>query len=105
MRKLLLRPAVLCCLLTFMINCRLHAQWVSIPDTSFGKWLSTHGYNSCLQGNSITGWQMDTTCPAVINSTSVSCYNIGIRNLSGIQYFDKLKNLVCRSNLLTSLPA
>ncbi len=83
----------------------LQAQWVSIPDTNFGKWLNTNGYSQCLQGNSNVGWQMDTTCGAVVNETMVICYESGIQNIDGIQYFDKLDRLVCALNQLTSLPA
>ncbi len=81
------------------------AQWVSIPDTNFGKWLNTNGYNMCLQGNSTVGWQMDTTCNEVVNNTYVSCFSNNIKNIEGIQYFDNLKVLYCSGNVLTSLPA
>ncbi|MES2619646.1 MAG: T9SS type A sorting domain-containing protein [Bacteroidota bacterium] len=80
------------------------AQWVSIPDTNFGTWLNTNGYSACLQGNNGVGWQMDTTCPAVVNATYVSCSHTNISDLTGIQYFDSLKNLNCSSNSLNTLP-
>jgi uncharacterized repeat protein (TIGR01451 family) len=80
------------------------AQWVSIPDTNFGKWLNTNGYNMCLQGNSISGWQMDTTCNELVSDTTLDCSNIAISNIDGIQYFDSLKKLRCNLNNLSSLP-
>ncbi len=75
------------------------AQFVTIPDANFRTWLNTHGYASCMNGN-----QMDTTCSAVVNATSVSCNNASITNLTGISY-DSLKTLSCYSNQLTALPS
>ncbi len=69
------------------------AQYVTIPDTNFRNWLNTHGFASCMNGS-----QMDTTCSAVVNATSISCNNSGVVNLTGIQYFDNLQYLNCRSN-------
>ncbi len=80
------------------------AQWVSIPDTNFGKWLNIF-YPACMQGNSSIGWQMDTICPDVVNDTMVSCTNRSIYDLIGISYFDNLKYLYCASNQLSNLPA
>ena len=81
------------------------AQWVSIPDTNFGKWLNTNGYNMCLQGNSTVGWQMDTTCNEVVSATSIDCQYQNIIDLEGIQYFDSLVYLGCIYNQLTTLPS
>jgi len=95
-------------LLAFFISATAlsaQAQWVSIPDTNFGKWLNTHGYSLCLQGNSSVGWEMDTTCNEVVSDTSINCSSRSIKNLEGIQYFDNLKDLSCSYNELTSLPS
>jgi len=81
------------------------AQWVSIPDTNFGMWLNTNGYDMCLQGDNTVGWELDTTCNKVVSDTIVYCTYSGIQSIEGIQYFDKLKNLYCDANQLTSLPA
>ncbi len=80
------------------------AQWVSIPDTNFGNWLNSPPLSACLQGNSTVGWQLDTTCSWVMSTTSVSCNNKNIRNLTGIQYFDNLRVLSCQVNQLTNFP-
>ncbi len=80
------------------------AQWVSIPDSNFGKWLFYNGYSQCLQGDSVVGWQMDTTCNAVITATQVDCSYRLIEDLTGIQYFDNLHSLSCVQNHLTTLP-
>lgn len=74
----------------------LHSQWVSIPDSNFGKWLNTNGYNQCLQGNSTTGWQMDTTCNAVVNAISIDCDSSSIIDLTGLEHFDALDSLSCQ---------
>lgn len=79
------------------------SQWVSIPDTNFGKWLNTNGYSQCLQGNSMVGWEMDTTCNAVTTAQYMYCYNNGIKNLEGVQYFSGLKELYCYGNNLSFL--
>ncbi len=102
MKNLPYTRSVLFALLLLSISA--NAQWVNLPDTNFGTWLSTTHFSGCVQGNNSTGWQLDTTCPAVVNAATVSCYGHGIRNLWGIQFFDRLQTLVCRDNLLTSLP-
>ncbi len=79
------------------------AQWVSIPDTNFGTWLNT-SYPGCMQGSNAIGWQMDTSCPAVMWDVPVHCNNQNIYDLTGIQYFDNLGVLNCSHNQLNSLP-
>ncbi len=86
---------------TFLIS---SAQWVSIPDTNFGTWLNTNGYSACMQGNNTTGWQMDTSCPAVVGATLIDCDNSNITDLTGIQYFNNLTVFACSYNQLTWLP-
>lgn len=75
------------------------AQWVTIPDANFVAWL-TANYPSCMNGN-----QMDNSCSAIINETSVDVSGLNISNLSGIQYFINLQSLNCSSNQLTTLPS
>ena len=81
------------------------AQWVSIPDTNFGDWLNTNGFDMCLQGNSTVGWQMDTTCNKVVSAYTIDCSYSNLKSLEGIKYFDNLKELDCASNQLASLPS
>ncbi len=101
MKKHLLRT-----LLLIVVYCQLpvagKAQWVSIPDTVFGAWLDTSGYSTCMQGDNTVGWQMDTTCSAVVNATTLSCAYKHIKNLSGIEYFDHLDTLICNDNSVIS---
>src|SRR4051812_22736485 len=80
------------------------AQYVAIPDANFGTRLNTHGYSSCLTGNSGIGWNLDTTCSAVTTEDSITCRNANISNLSGIQYFRSLKVLICSDNRLITIP-
>lgn len=91
-------------LLITAISFYSQAQWVSIPDTNFGTWLNTNGFSSCMQGNNQTGWQMDTTCSAVVNQQMLFCSNSSIRDLTGITYFDNIGLLDCSNNFLVSLP-
>ena len=88
------------CLMSFVS----HAQWVSIPDDNFGTWLNSNGYSACMQGNNTIGWQMDTTCNAVISAGEVNCSFQQIIDLTGIQYFDNLDTLDCEANQLNILP-
>ncbi len=99
------RSLVLSCLFVLGSCFYSKAQWVSIPDTNFGTWLDTSGYSQCIQGNNTVGWQMDTTCNAVLNETVLNCNDAEISDLTGIQYFDNLYTLSCMGNYLSSLPS
>ena len=60
----------------------LKAQYVTIPDPNFAAWLQTN-VPSAMMGN-----QMDTTSLAVITTTNITVENLGIGDLTGLQYFD-----------------
>src|SRR5688572_23912336 len=75
------------------------AQFVTIPDSNFVNWLNGNGYSQCMNGN-----QLDTTCNAVQNSTSLNCKNAGINDLTGVHYFKMLQDIDCSINYLTALP-
>lgn len=94
MKTRLLAIAMLLCA-TFFAK----AQYITIPDANFLAWLNNNGFSQCLVGN-----QMDTTCPAVMNTTQVSCTNKSIADITGIQYFDALRILYCSNNSISSLP-
>lgn len=78
---------------------QVKAQFVTIPDTNFVDWLNVNGYSSCLSGN-----QMDTTCSAIVNTTSINISFTSISDLTGITYFDSLKYLASMEGVLTFLP-
>jgi hypothetical protein len=80
------------------------AQYVAIPDSNFGNWLYAHGDSTCLTGNSISGYQLDTTCTIILQTSVVDCSGDSIADLTGIQYFKNLGSLFCERNVLTSLP-
>ncbi len=75
-------------------------HYVTIPDTAFVSWLHGHGYAGCMSGN-----QLDTTCNAVLTATTMKCYSVPIRDLTGIQYFKNLDTLDCYNDSLYSIPA
>jgi hypothetical protein len=75
------------------------AQFVIIPDANFASWLQTN-IPSAMNGN-----QMDTTNMAITTHTYLNIPNLGISDLSGVQFFDSLKALDCGYNQLTSLPS
>ncbi len=79
------------------------AQWVNIPDSNFGKWL-TANYPTCMQGDPQVGFQMDTSCGVIVNEQYVDCNNMYISDLDGIQHLKSLGYLDCHSNLLSYIP-
>ena len=74
--------------------------WVTIPDANFANYLQSI-IPAAMNGN-----QMDITNPLVTTSThTISAVNLGISNLTGIQYFTSLAFLNCDNNYtLTFLP-
>jgi fimbrial isopeptide formation D2 family protein len=86
------------CLFLLSATC-LKAQYVTIPDTNFVKYL-TINHPQCMVGS-----QMDTTCQGIISLGYIDLDNKGIASLEGIQYFDNLQYLLCKYNTLTGLPA
>ena len=103
MKKIYLSRFLFLCSLCLTLS-TARAQYVAIPDSNFGNWLLNSGYSSCLMGNSVSGFQLDTTCSIVTSATSVSCFYSNISDLTGIQYFHHLTYLYCDSNHLTALP-
>jgi uncharacterized repeat protein (TIGR01451 family) len=79
------------------------AQWVSIPDTAFGRWLNNN-YPTCMAWNSQIGFQMDTSCNGILNAKQVDCSSSSIVNLEGIQYFKSDTFLNCSNNKLINIP-
>lgn len=93
-----MKQCLLALLLMLCLATSLPAQWITIPDANFATWLQTN-YPACMSGN-----QMDTTCTALVTANLVNVENKSIADLTGIQYFDSLKLLNCRTNQLTSVP-
>lgn len=85
-----------------LINCCsfnvARAQYVTIPDSVFAKWLNTHGFSKCMIGN-----QLDTTCKQVLKRKKIDCTNNKINSIEGIQYFDSLTELTCPKNHIDSI--
>jgi Leucine-rich repeat (LRR) protein len=81
------------------ISLTAHAQYVTIPDSSFRAHLKTT-YPACFNVND----EMDTTCTGIVKAISLSVSSKGIANLEGVQYFDTLQTLSCTNNQLTTLP-
>ncbi|HTA82217.1 MAG TPA: T9SS type A sorting domain-containing protein [Bacteroidia bacterium] len=83
------------------------AQYVTIPDAQFAAYLDTAaGISVAMNGN-----QMDTSNAAVKNLTYINIENLGIKDLTGIQYFTSLGSLdfgngspSIDSNKVASLP-
>jgi uncharacterized repeat protein (TIGR01451 family) len=103
MKKINFSRILLVCSLCIIFS-TAHAQYVAIPDSNFGNWLLNNGYSTCMTGNSVSGFQLDTTCINVTSASQVSCSYSNIHDLTGIQYFPNLSFLDCGNNHLTSIP-
>ena len=101
MKRSILSVGLLLCLCCFSLP-KANAQFTAILDSNFGNWLLNNGYASCLSGNSVSGFLLDTTCTA-LSADSVECRYSNIYDLTGIQYFHNLTFLDCSDNNLTSL--
>lgn len=64
------------------------AQWVNIPDTNFGNWLVQNYPSTCVQGNSLIGFQMDTIVivDSVLPILNLNLSNKNIADFSGLEY-------------------
>jgi hypothetical protein len=82
-----------------------HAQYAVIPDLNFGTWLHDNGFSSCMTGDSISGWNIDTTSSSVLQDTSMTLpQSILINSVEGIQYFKGLKYFNCYGNVINIMP-
>lgn len=75
--------------------------WVTIPDSNFVYFLQyNYPFSNFMSGN-----QMDITHPDVQNIGILSVAGLNIADLTGIEYFTNLQELICYNNQLTSLPS
>ncbi len=101
---------LLCGLCITMTTAR--AQYFAIPDTNFGNWLYNNGYASCMIGNSVSGYQLDTICSDSFeyNAGILDLSNQNISDLTGLQYISWQESGVgnygidLSNNNLTSFP-
>lgn len=98
MRKILLLFSLLLSLSS------IRAQYAAIPDVYFGAYLNSNGFSSCLIGNNLVGWQLDTTCNEVLTVKTFSVFDTLVRDLTGINYFDSLQYLECGGNYIANIP-
>lgn len=93
-----MKNILLCLILIFGIK-TMNAQYVTIPDIYFRAKLK-YLYPACFNASE----QMDTTCSAIVNATSLNVGYSTIQSIEGIRYFKKLTTFACNDNKLTSLP-
>lgn len=81
------------CLLAFISNTSLYAQYVSLPNGHFKDYL-IDSYPQCFNGSN----QLDTTCTAIVNEWSLNFVSPSSSaiNFDGLQYFDNLSYLIIR---------
>lgn len=83
------------CMIMFVCFGAKAQTYVTIPDPNFVTYLQAH--SSCMTGN-----QMDIACAHTIIYLNVG--NLGIMDLTGIEYCISLQQLYCDYNELTVLP-
>ena len=74
-------------------------HYVNIPDANFASYLQTN-FTSCMNGS-----QLDTICASQVSATTIDVTNLGITNLTGIQYFKTITTLDFGANAISLLPA
>src|SRR5438874_9753615 len=87
------------CIILLSMMQPARSQYVTLPDTIFRNYLQTI-VPSCFNG----AGQLDTTCLDLYLIDSISVSNMGITDLTGIQYCWPMR-VNCSHNLLTSLPS
>ncbi len=99
MKKYYSLQKLLALLALFFISMESKAQFVTIPDPVFVSYLQTV-FPSAMSGN-----QMDTTSLSITQyGGDIDVHGIGIADLTGIEYFDRLTSLRCQMNQLSFLP-
>jgi hypothetical protein len=78
---------------------QVQAQWVLIPDSNFRNAIAV------LVPAAILGNNMDTTNIQIRTMTTLDINHKNINDITGVQYFDSLKNLYCYVNNITFLPS
>jgi gliding motility-associated-like protein len=81
-----------------LTNKTFSQTYVTIPDSNFAAQLQI------VIPTAMSGNKMDTSSPVVKNLTVLNVYNFNISNLYGVQFFPRLKSLLCFTNHLTNLP-
>ena len=92
MLKKLLSSIVLCA-----ITISSFAQNINIPDANFKAYLVG---NTAINTNNDTEIQVSE---ATVFNDEINCSNLGITDLTGIEFFTSLKWLFCSNNALTTL--
>ena len=92
------------CLLLVMLFCnpgKVNAQWVTIP-TAFANYIKTY-----VTPAAISGSQLDTTNATVLGVANMTITDNSVTDITGIQYFKGLLNLVVYGQLISfpQLPA
>ncbi len=86
-------------IMLFLINTSsLYAQNVYIPDPVFRNYLNTN-FPGCMDSPAF----LNTTCAANITGI-INIPNLGIIDLTGIEYFSSIVYLNCSQNNLIFLP-
>lgn len=92
------KPIFLAWCLSMLAILGLHAQTVTIPDTSFARCLKT-SYPSIFTADG----RMNTTAAATITGT-LTCHTGNVQNAEGLQYFKNISVVHLDHNELERLP-
>lgn len=80
----------------------LKAQMLTVSDPGFLAYLQNSPFSSCLSGN-----QLNTSCPLVVNATKVNCSNFPVVDISAVNAFVNLDTLIAQFtqiDVVTALP-
>lgn len=80
------------------ISTSINAQTVEILDANFTVFLQTN-FPDCMSGN-----LLNTDCAAQQPGTEMNLSNLGITDLTGVEYFTNLTQLFCQDNAISILP-
>lgn len=89
-------------LFLFVFSAGLNAQMLTVSDPGFLAYLQNAEFSSCLSGN-----QLNTSCPLVVNATKVNCSNFPVVDISAINAFVNLDTLIAQYTqiaVVTALP-
>ena len=89
MKTMLTRIMIVALLLVSMEG---FGQYVTVQDSTFGAWLSAY-YPSCVSG-AYPNLQLDTTCPAMLQTTYLNPSSTYIGSSAELIYFKNLDSLL-----------
>ena len=80
------------CFAILFLTRTVSAQWVPVTDPAFLNFLQTN-YPSCVADLGVGDWNLNTSCPEIVNEDSLTIMNIFTVDLTLLPYFVNLTYL------------